>query len=390
MSRRPPERQAVIAGIGQTEFSKDSGRSELQLACEAIQAAVDDAGLDLADVDGLTTFTLDNNEDVDLVRSLGIEGLRFSSRSPHGGGGSIGTLAHAMAAVESGLARHVVCYRAMNERSEARFGIAHREANSNATGSGSGFLEWSMPFGAMTPAAWTGIQAQRYMERYGVTNEDLGHVSVQLRRNAATNPLAWFHDKPIELADHQASRWIVEPVFRLLDCCQESDGGVAFLVTSEERARDLRRTPARIAHATQAVPFETETVTNFYHADLTRFDSGLQSAADLYERTGLGPEDFQVGMLYDHFTIAVFWHLEACGYCGPGEAADFVKEGHLALDGSIPLSPNGGLIGEAYIHGMNLVTEAVRQIRGTAANPVEDVEHVLLSAGMSAAILGRC
>ena len=171
---------------------------------------------------------------------------------------------------------------------------------------------------------------------------------------------------------------------------QSDGGGVAFLVTSEERARDLRQTPARIAHATQAVPFETETVTNFYHADLTRFDSGLQSAADLYERTGLGPEDIQVGMLYDHFTIAVFWHLEACGFCGPGEAADFVKEGHLALDGSIPLSPNGGLIGEAYIHGMNLVTEAVRQIRGTAANPVADVEHVLLSAGMSAAILERC
>ncbi|MHA7836056.1 MAG: thiolase C-terminal domain-containing protein [bacterium] len=382
--------KAVIAGIGQTEFSKDSGRSTLQLACEAIKSALEDAGLAPADVDGLTTFTIDENEDVDLVRSLGIEGLRFSSRSPHGGGGSIGTLAHAMAAVESGLAHTVVCYRAMNERSEARFGIAHMEPNAQTKGSGSGFLEWSMPFGAMTPAAWTGIQAQRYMHRYGLTNEDFAPVCVQIRRNAATNPRAWFYEKPITVEDHQRSRWIVEPVFRLLDCCQESDGGVALVVTSEERARDLRQRPARIAHATQSVPFETETVTNFYHRDLTLFDSGIQCARDLYGRTGLGPGDIQVGMLYDHFTIAVFWHLEANGFCKPGEAADFVKEGGIALDGSIPLSPNGGLIGEGYIHGMNLITEAVRQIRGTAANQVDAVENVLLAAGMSGAILSRC
>jgi acetyl-CoA acetyltransferase len=382
--------KAVIAGIGQTEFSKNSGRSELQLCCEAIKLSLDDAGLVPADIDGLTTFTIDNNEDVDIVRSMGIKNLRFSSRSPHGGGGSIGTIAHAMAAVESGLANVVVCYRAMNERSEARFGIAHMEPNSNSTGSGSGFLEWSMPYGAMTPAAWTGVQAQRYMDRYGLTNADFAPVSVQLRSNASTNPLAWYFEKPITIDDHQNSRWIVDPVFRLLDCCQESDGGVAILVTTEERAKDLKQIPVRIDHATQSVPFETETVTNFYHSDLTVFDSGVHSGAELFGRTGLTPADIQVGMLYDHFTIAVFWHLESMGFCKPGEASDFIKDGHLALDGSIPLSPNGGLIGEAYIHGMNLATEAVRQIRGTASNQVDNVEHALLAAGMSGAILGRC
>jgi acetyl-CoA acetyltransferase len=380
---------ACIVGIGQTEFSKNSGRSELTLACQAIGAALDDAGLAASDVDGMTTFTIDNNEDVDLVRSLGIENLRFSSRVPHGGGGSTGTLAHAMAAVESGLANVVVGWRAMNERSEARFGTAHMTANSNVRGAGTGFIEWSVPFGALTPATWTGLQAQRYMERYGVTNEDLADVSVALRRAAATNPQAWFYEKPITKADHQASRWIVEPTFRLLDCCQESDGGVAFVVTTPERAADLKQIPARILHATQAVPFETEVVTNFYHRDLTSFDSGKKSAAELYGRTGLGPEDFQVAMLYDHFTIAVYWHLEAFGFCKPGEAADFVKEGHINLDGKIPLSPNGGLIGEAYIHGMNNITEAVRQIRGTAANPIGSVENILVSSGMSAAILSR-
>jgi acetyl-CoA acetyltransferase len=382
-------KRAAIAGIGQTEFSKNSGRSELTLASECIRAALDDAGLSPADVDGMTTFTLDNNEDVDLVRSLGVRNLRFSSRVPHGGGGSAGTLAHAMAAVTSGLADVVVAWRAMNERSEARFGIAHMEPNANIRGSGTGFLEWSMPFGAMTPAAWTGLLAQRYMDRYGVTNEDLGRVAVTLRKNAASNPDAWFYKKPITLEEHQDSRWIVKPCFRLLDCCQESDGGVAIVVTSEERARDLRQTPAVILHATQAVPFETEVVTNFYHHDLTRFDSGLAAAAELYAKTGLGPEDIQVAMLYDHFTIAVYWHLEAFGFCGPGEARDYIAEGHIDLDGKTPLSPNGGLIGEAYIHGMNNISEAVRQIRGTAVNPVSNVDNVLISAGMSAAILGR-
>jgi acetyl-CoA acetyltransferase len=383
------ESSSVIVGIGQTEFSKNSGRSELQLACEAIRAALDDCGLAPADVDGMTTFTLDTSDDVDLVRSLGIENLRFSSRVPHGGGGSTGTLAHAMAAVDSGLAEVVVCWRAMNERSEARFGTAQLSDAGHARGSGTGFIEWSVPFGAVTPAAWTAIGAQRYMHAYGATNEDFGRVAVTLRKAASTNPAAFFYQRPLSLEEHQASRWIAEPVFRLFDCCQESDGGVAFVVTSKERARDCRMPGARILHATQAVPFDTEVVTNFYHADLTRFDSGVACAANLYGRTGLGPEDIQVAMLYDHFSVAVFWHLEAFGFCGPGEAPDFIREGHCDLEGRLPLSPNGGLIGEAYIHGMNNITEAVRQIRGTAANPIDSVDHVLVSSGMSGAILGR-
>ena len=379
---------AAIVGIGQTEFSKNSGRSELQLACECIKAALDDAGLTPADVDGMSTFTIDNNEDVDLVRSLGIKNLRFSSRVGHGGGGSVGPLAHAMAAVDSGLADVVVGWRAMNERSEYRFGVSQMDTTSSQ-GSGSGFIEWSLPFGSASPAAWTSVQAQRYMHRYGVTNEDFAHVSVQLRKYASTNPNAWFYQKPITVEDHQTSRWIVEPTLRLLDCTQESDGGVGFVVTSRERARDLKQPPVRILHATQAIPFGTETVTNYYHDDLCRFDSGIASSQELYRRTGLGPSDMQVAMLYDHFTIAIYWHLEAAGFCKQGEAAEFVKDGQIDIDGTIPVSPNGGHIGEAYIHGMNNVAEAVRQIRGTAANQVADVEHVLVAAGMSGAILGR-
>ena len=380
---------AAIAGTGQTEFSKNSGRSELRLACEAIKAALDDAGLAPAEVDGMCTFTLDNNEDVDLVRSLGVKNLRFSSRAGHGGGGSMGPLAHAMAAVDSGLAKAVVCWRAMNERSEYRFGAAQLGGAGIAPGAGTGFIEWSLPFGCATPAAWMSVQAQRYFHEYGVSNEDLGHVSVHLRRMAANNPNAWFHGKPITLEDHQASRWIVEPTFRLLDCTQESDGAVAVVVTGLDRARHLRQPPVRILHATQAVPFESETVTDYYRKDLTRLDSGVACSSELYRRTGLGPADMQVAMLYDAFSVNIWWHLEAAGFCPPGAAPQFVKDGNIGLDGEIPVSPNGGHIGEAYIHGMNNLAEAVRQVRGTAANQVRDVEHVFVSAGMSGAILGR-
>ena len=380
---------AAIVGTGQTEFSKDSGRSELQLACEAIKAALDDAGLTPADVDGMSTFTIDNNEDIDLVRSLGVTNLRFSSRAGHGGGGSIGPLAHATAAVDAGLAEVVVCWRAMNERSEYRFGASQMTGAGGVPGAGTSFVEWSLPFGCATPAAWMSVLAQRYFHKYGVSNEDLGHVCVHLRRMASTNPNAWFYGRPITLKDHRNSRWIVEPTFRLFDCTQESDGAVAVVVTSLERARHLQKPPVRVLHATQAVPFECEAVTDYYREDLTRSDAGVACSRELYRRTGLGPGNIQVAMLYDAFSVNIWWHLEAAGFCGPGEAPHFVKDGHIGLRGTIPVSPNGGHIGEAYIHGMNNLAEAVRQVRGTAANQVQDVEHAFVLAGMSGAILGR-
>ena len=377
---------AAIVGIGQTEFSKDSGRSELQLASEAIKAALDDAGLAVGDVDGMSTYTLDNSEDTELVRTLGIPHLRFSSRVGHGGGGSMGPLVHAMAAVDSGLANVVVGWRAMNERSEYRFGASQMNT-APAPGSGSGFIEWSLPFGAATPAAWFSVQVQRYMHQYGVTNRDFADVCVQLRKYAATNPNAFYYQKPITVDDHQNSRWIVEPTFRLLDCTQESDGAVAFVVTSRERARDLRQKPARILHASQSIVRDNETVTNYYHDDLTRFETGIQLASELYGRTGMQPEDIQVAMLYEAFSVQIYWHLEAAGFCKHGEGAQFVKDGHIDIDGTIPVNTNGGHLGEAYIHGMNNLTEAVRQIRGNASNQVSGVENVYIASGMSGAIL---
>ena len=243
---------AAIAGIGQTEFSKNSGRSELQLAAEASKAALDDAGINPADVDGMITFTIDGNDEIGLSRCLGVRDLAYTTRIPGGGAASVATIHQAAAAVTSGACEVVVVWRAMNERSQYRFGQPMAPPSGglvNVAGNGTGSLLWCMPFGAQTPASWAALSAGHYMERYGVTNRDLGYVSVAQRKHAATNPLAWFFGKPITLEDHQASKWIVEPVLRLLDCCQESDGGVAIVITSLERARDLKQKPIRIASA---------------------------------------------------------------------------------------------------------------------------------------------
>jgi len=381
--------EAAIAGIGATEFSKESGRSELQLAAECAKAACDDAGVDPRDIDGMLTFTLDNSDEVTLARCLGVRDLAYTARIPGGGAAAVATIYQAMALVNAGLCKNVLIWRAMNERSQYRFG-QNQSGGSYSAGNGTGSLLWCVPFGAMTPGTWESLAAQRYMQRYGIKNEDFGRVSVVQRQYAARNPKAWFYDKPITLDDHQNARWIVEPVLRLFDCCQESDGGQAILVTSLERARDLRQPAVKIIGACQSIPYNVEVISNYYHdADLALMPEAEGTAQRLYAQTGFKPDDIQAAMLYDAFTPQVFKQLEAFGFCKRGEARDFVAAGNLELDGRLPVNTNGGLIGEAYIHGMNSIAEMVRQVRGSAVNQVAKVEHVLVSSGMAGAILGR-
>jgi acetyl-CoA acetyltransferase len=384
-------KEAAIAGIGATEFSKESGRTELQLAAECSLSACQDAGVDPRDIDGMLTFTIDNSDEIQLSRCLGVKDLAYTARIPGGGAAAAATIFQAMALVNAGVCKNVLIWRAMNERSQYRFGQNPTDPKGFSGGHSTGTLVWNIPFGAMTPASWGALQAQRYMWKYGLTNLDLAHVCVQQRKYAATNPKAWFYQKPITIEDHQNSKWIMEPVLRLLDCCQESDGGVAFLVTSLERARDLKQPPVQILGACQSIPFNVEVIANFHHADMTLMPEAQGTAKRLYEMTGLGPQDMQAAMLYDAFSPHVLLQLEAFGFCKPGEGAAFVKSGGMAIDGATPTNTHGGLAGEAYIHGMNSMAEGVRQVRGTSVNQVtkKTVEHVLVSSGMAGAILAK-
>ncbi|MGZ4210096.1 MAG: lipid-transfer protein [Actinomycetota bacterium] len=380
----------AIAGIGQTEFSKDSGRTELRLAVEAVQAALNDAGLEPKDVDGMVTFTLDRNDEIDVARNLGIPELTFYSRVQHGGGAAGGTIQQAAMAVATGVADVVVAYRAFNERSWYRYGRA--VVREPAPTADMVHFSWILPFGLSTPASWVAMFARRYMHEFGATSEDLGRVTVADRRHAATNPAAFFYQRPITLEEHQASRWIVEPL-RLLDCCQESDGAVAIVVTSLERARDLTHAPAVIRAVSQAAGHEQWSMNSYYRDVISDLPEMGIVARQLWAQSGLGPQDIQAAMLYDAFTPMVLVQLEEFGFCGRGEAKDFVADGGIEIGGNLAVNTNGGQLGEAYIHGMNGIAEAVRQVRGTAVNQIDGLEHALATGGTgvptSAVLLGK-
>ncbi|MCX5043275.1 lipid-transfer protein [Aldersonia sp. NBC_00410] len=371
--------RAAIVGIGATDFSKDSGRSELRLAAEAVSAAIADAGLTPADVDGLTSFTMDTNTEIAVARSVGIPSLKFFSRIHYGGGAACATIQQAAMAVATGVADVVVAYRAFNERSGMRFGQVNTSlvAQVNSSGTDNAF---SYPHGLSTPASFVAMVAQRYMHVYGATSRDFGAIAVADRKHAATNPNAFFYGKPITIEDHQNSRWIAEPL-HLLDCCQESDGGIAIVVTSPERAKDLPNVPVVIAAAAQASGSDQYIMTSYYRDEMSGLPEMGMVGDQLWSQSGLSPQDMQTAILYDHFTPYALMQLEELGFCGRGEAKDFIADGAIELGGRLPINTHGGQLGEAYIHGMNGISEAVRQIRGTAVNQVPDVTNVLVTAG---------
>jgi acetyl-CoA acetyltransferase len=227
------------------------------------------------------------------------------------------------------------------------------------------------------------------MHRYGVTSRDIGKAVVQLRAYALNNPAAWGYQRPMTLEDHQNSRWIAEPSMRLFDCCQETDGSVALIITSSERARDLTPVPVKIAAAAGAALFEQEIASDHYLPDLAHMAGSAALANRLFGDFGFTRDDIDVAMIYDAFSPILLMQLEALGFCGPGEAKDFIAEGNLGPDGKLPTNTNGGLIGEGYIHGLNLVLEAVRQLRGTAVNQIAGPATALVTASRTGAILTR-
>jgi acetyl-CoA acetyltransferase len=370
---------AAIAGIGATEFSKESGRSELRLAAEAVLAALADASLRPADVTGLVTFTMDRNAEIAVARELGIGELTFFGQIGYGGGAACATVHHAAMAVATGAADVVVCYRALNERSGRRFGQVALGAVAAPTSAGID-NGWHYPMGLSTPAATVAMMARRYMHAYGATSEDFGLVAVADRRHAATNPRAWFYQRPITLAEHQASRPIVDPL-RLLDCCQESDGAVAIVVTSLDRARDLRSDPVVISAAAQGSGPGQFIMTSYYRDEMTGLPEMGVVARQLWRKAGIGPADIRTAVLYDHFTPYVLMQLEELGFCPRGEARHFIADGAIEVGGRLPLNTHGGQLGEAYIHGMNGIAEGVRQVRGTSVNQVRGDGPVLVTAG---------
>lgn len=381
----------VIAGIGITEMTMDSGVSSSALALEAITMALADAGLKSTDIDGLVTYEADPTSPFLMSQLLGLGALNWYSTTMSGGGGACATFQDAALAVSTGQCSHVVVYRAENLRSGRRFGQGISDADA---GSSQPLLRQVRTYGSITPAWWQAPSFHRYLHDHGKTNSDLAHVVVSARRWAESNPAARFYGRPFTVDDHQASKWVAEPVLRINDCCLESDGGAAFVVTSADRARDLKSVPVGIAAAARGMAHRSTLLQNYYGADTDGLPDLDVVAANLYQQTGLSARDFDTAIIYDSFSPLVPMSLEALGFCGRGEGIDFIADGNTSPGGPHPVNPNGGQIGEGYLHGFNGIVEAVRQIRGVAVNQLPAANTVMITSGpalpTSAMVLQAC
>lgn len=295
-------------------------------------------------------------------------------------------------AIATGKAKTVVCYRAMNERSQQRFGQPSAYVGRGKASGGAIDMSLAAPFGMVTPLSWMAHSAQRDLHQYGATSEDFGRQAVVQRDYATKNPSAFFYGHPMTLDDHQASRMIADPL-RLLDCCQESDGAVALVLTGLERAADLRQPPVAVVGSAMGFGPRQHGMATVYREDIATVEETKIVGDQLWAQSGLRPRDMDVAILYDHFGPAVLMQLEALGFCGPGEAPGLVQDGGTEIGGVIPTNTNGGQLSEAYMHGFNGLAEAVRQLRGTAVNQVRGATHAVVTGGShvptSGVVLGR-
>jgi acetyl-CoA acetyltransferase len=381
---------AVISGIGQTEFSGHSGRTELRLALEAILACIEDAGITPRDIDGFVRFGSDQTgcAEVLIASNLGVPRLRYWSEVDFGGSSGCAIVGHAAAAVATGLANYVVCFRSINGRSGTRLG-SWSETHSHDPA----YANFILPHGLTAPTQFFALLARRYMHQYGATSEQLGHVAVSFRAKANNNPRAQMYGVPLTLAQYFAAEMISTPL-RKYDCCLQTDGAVALLVTTPERARDLKQLPVFIKAAAQATaPDLPGPLMSAIVSDLLARGSGRNVAEEVYEQSGLLPRDIDVAQLNDSFTIAVLLQLEEFGFCNAGEAGEFVANGCTDLGGALPLNTSGGHLSDGYFQGVSLILEGVRQMRGTSANQVPNAQTCLVTSGSplpaSALIIGR-
>ncbi len=383
MDARALRNRTAIAGIGQTEFSSRSGRSEYQLALEACVAACRDAGISPHEVDCITipAYQTTTVDEAAMINGLGIRNLSYLGSVGHGGGSACAVVGHAALAVATGMAKYALCFRALNSRSEFRYGqYDKKRARKDLDTPVPGFTSFLAPYGFFTPAHYSAIWARRHMHEFGTTYEHFGAIAVAARKHAARNPQARFFGKPITLEDYLDSRMVVDPL-RLFDCCLETDGACALVVTTAERARDLRQPPSYIRAMAQGTGGPNlYPITAYNRKRITGMEETEQMAKFLFEMAELDRSDIDVAQLYDHFGPLVLLSLEDLGFCKPGEGGPFVEGGRIELGGELPVNTHGGLVAEAYIHGFNHITEAVRQTRGSSTSQVEGAQHVLVTS----------
>ncbi len=379
---RPPlsadrfEHRSVLSGIGRSAIGRRLMVDPLSLTVDACLAAVADAGLTLDDIDGLSTYP----GGIGMGMSEGgitavEEALRIHPTWINGGGeipGPGGSVIAAMLAVASGLCRHVLCFRTVWESTYAALGI--RSGGGRLSGA---MQEGRLPFGAMSAANWIGMNATQYLHRYGAPREMLGWIALNGRANAARNPLAIYRD-PMTMDDYLSARLITTP-FGLYDCDVPCDASIAIVVSDASVAGDLPKPAVRI----DAVGTQILERVSWDQGSIVHEPQVLGQASHLWTRTDLRPSDVDVALLYDGFTFNAISWLEALGFCGVGEAKDWLDGGRrIALDGELPVNPHGGQLSEGRTHGFGFLHEAVLQLRQEAGErQVANAQTAVVTSG---------
>jgi acetyl-CoA acetyltransferase len=359
----------MIVGIGRSPYSRNSGRTTGGMAVEACRQAIADAGIPLSDVEGIVEYNPGDSENATSVAyALGLPGLRFPIDISAGGNVVTAAVALAAMAVQTGKCKAVLVYRSLNSRSGKRLGTFEGDLKIGASD------QYGAPHGYMAPGQWFAMWCRRYMHEFGTTYEDLGQVAITTRAHAGPNEAAILRE-PFNMEQYLASRWIYDP-FRLFDCALEADGACAVLVTTRDRARDLKQVPVHMVDEETfmaAHPDRWPDMGNLFSA---------RSAPPLWERTGLKPSDMDFACIYDCFTFTTIGVMEDYGFCEKGGAGDYYRSGKATYGGECVINPHGGLLSEAYIHGLNHHYEAVLQLRHQAgARQVPDAKVALVTAG---------
>ena len=372
--------RTAIVGIGQTAFAKSLPQSETELAVEAVLAALDDAGIAPDEVDGLVEYSLETTDEVSLARNLGAGDITYFAQVGYGGGAGCGIVGHAALGVAAGLCDVAVAWRARKRGApSSRPWVQAGGGRSAAAGGVPRAADWYRPWGLLRPVDQVAMLGRRYMHEYGATRDHLANIALAARAHANRNPPALMHDRPLTREEYFAARWISEPLC-LFDNCLESDGALAVVVVSAERARDCRQPPAYVHAFAQGFHRQQQAMTDYHSADPLTGPS-WSCARVLWRHADFGPADVRVAQFYDAFTPLVLFSLEGYGFCGRGEGAAFTEDGNLSWpDGRLPVNTSGGGLSEAYVHGFNLVVEGVRQVRGTSTSQVAGAETCLVTS----------
>lgn len=364
--------KVAIIGIGQTKVGKLLAESEQQLACTAIKMALDDAGIDPSEVDGLSSFSIETTSHEEIARDLGMGDVNFMVHSPAGGGGGCATVGYGAMALVTGQANVVVAWRARKRSGDAGrpwMGTAPR-----LTGS----AMWTGPNGIVRPVDQLALYYRRYMHEYGGTRDHLCNVALACRQHANNNPQSTMYEKELDRETYFTGRWISDPLC-LFDCCLETDLAQAVVMVRQDRAKDAANKPVYVHGFGQGITTDASLLAGCFGPDPMQ-TQGFICAEQLFSRSDFKPKDLDVAQLYDSFTPWVLVQLESYGICERGEAGPFTDNGGITIDGTLPCNTAGGSLSDGYSHGYNHILEGVRQMRGESVNQVADAKCCLVTS----------